>query len=90
MKLTLRAVGNSLGVIIPRSTLDEWGLGKGDALELVGRCIRPPGDDPRSHERLDELKRKLAAAVTARCTAKEIRAQSLANLHNWKASGAWV
>jgi hypothetical protein len=28
--------------------------------------------------------------VTARCTANEIRAQSLANLHRWQQSGAWV
>ena len=39
---------------------------------------------------LDELKRKLAAAVAARCTARHIRAHSLANLHRWKQNGAWV
>jgi len=90
MKLLLRAVGNSLGVIIPKSTLDEWGIGKGDALEVVGRSIRPLGGGLHSQDALDELKRRLAAAVTAHFTAHEIRAHGLANLHRWKKSGAWV
>jgi antitoxin component of MazEF toxin-antitoxin module len=90
MKLVVRPVGNSLGVIIPKSTLDEWGVKKGDTLELVGRCIRPLAGRARSQDMLDELKRRLAVAVTARCSAHQIRAQSMANLHRWKASGAWV
>jgi antitoxin component of MazEF toxin-antitoxin module len=90
MKLVVRPVGNSLGIIIPKSTLEEWGVGKGDALELVGRCIRPFASGVRSQDVLDELKRRLAVAVTARCSAHQIRAQSLANLHRWKTSGAWV
>jgi antitoxin component of MazEF toxin-antitoxin module len=90
MKLTIRAVGNSLGVIIPKATLEEWGVGKGDVLELAGRCIRPLHDQLRGQDMLDELKRRLAVAVTAHCSAKEIRAHSLANLHRWRSSGAWV
>ena len=90
MRLVLRRVGNSLGLIIPRGTLAEWGVKEGDTLELAGRCIRPPRGHATSQGVLDELKRRLAAAVTARCTANEIRAQSLANLQRWKASGAWV
>ena len=91
MKLVVRSVGNSLGIIIPKSALDEWGVGKGDTLELVGRSIRPTTHRiSNSTDALDELKRRLAAAVTARCSAQEIRAQSLANLHRWKRSGAWV
>jgi antitoxin component of MazEF toxin-antitoxin module len=90
VKLVIRSVGNSLGIIIPKFALDEWGVGKGDALELVGRSIRPLQRSGPSHEALDELKRRLAAAVTARCTAHEIRAQSLANLHRWRQGGAWV
>jgi len=90
MKLVLRAVGNSLGIIIPKSVLDDWGVGKGDSLELVGRSIRALRAEGAAHETLDELKRRLAAAVTARCSAHEIRARSLANLHRWKQSGAWV
>jgi antitoxin component of MazEF toxin-antitoxin module len=90
MKLLVRRVGNSLGVIIPKATLRAWGVGEGDALELTDRCIRPPRSAARSHEALDELKRRLAAAVTARFTAAQIRAHSLANLHRWRQSGAWV
>jgi antitoxin component of MazEF toxin-antitoxin module len=90
MRLVLRAVGNSLGIIIPKATLDEWGVGKGDSLELSGRSIRPLGTSVSSQDALDELKRKLAAAVTARCSAREIRAHGLANLHRWKSHGSWV
>ncbi|MES1188450.1 MAG: AbrB/MazE/SpoVT family DNA-binding domain-containing protein [Myxococcales bacterium] len=90
MKLVVRRVGNSLGIIIPKATLEAWGLAEGDALELVGRSIRPPRSRPSTQEMLDELKRRLAVAVTARCTANEIRAHSLANLQRWKESGAWI
>jgi antitoxin component of MazEF toxin-antitoxin module len=90
MRLVIRRVGNSLGLIIPKSTLAEWGVKEGDALELVGRSIRPPRSRTGSQDELDELKRRLAVAVTARCTANQIRAQSLANLQRWQAGGAWV
>jgi hypothetical protein len=43
-----------------------------------------------SQEALDELKRRLAAAVTARFSAHEIRARSFANLHCWRLGGAWI
>jgi antitoxin component of MazEF toxin-antitoxin module len=90
MKLTIRRVGNSLGVILPKSVLDTWGLGEGDALELTERGIRPPSHPGFSHEALDELKRSLALAVVRRHTPQEIRAKSLANLHRWKSRGTWV
>jgi antitoxin component of MazEF toxin-antitoxin module len=90
MKLRIRRVGNSLGVIVPKSVLDAWGLREGDALELTGRGIRPPPRSGRSHQFLDELKRALALAVVRRFTPQEIRAQSLANLHRWKSQGTWV
>jgi len=89
MKLTVRRIGNSLGVILPKTVLDRWGLGEGDTLELSERGIRPP-DPALSHERLDQIKRALALAVVRRFTPREIRAQSLANLHRWKKQGAWV
>src|SRR6185503_2904979 len=50
----------------------------------------PPTSVERGHNALDELKRAIALAVVTRCTANQIRAQSLANLHRWKASGFWV
>jgi antitoxin component of MazEF toxin-antitoxin module len=90
MRLVIRPVGNSLGLIIPKAALEDWGVGKGAVLELVGRCIRPLGGTAGVQDKLDELKRRLAAEVTARCTANEIRARSLANLHRWRESGAWV
>jgi antitoxin component of MazEF toxin-antitoxin module len=90
MRLVVRSIGNSLGVIIPKATLDVWGVGKGDYLELGERGIRPMGSKRDAHEALDELKRRLAAAVTARYSASEIRAHGLANLHRWKRNSAWV
>lgn len=90
MRLTIRRIGNSLGVILPKTVLATWGLGEGDVLELSDRGIRPPSPPTLSHEALDELKRALALAVVRRYTPQEIRAQSLANLHRWKSSGSWV
>jgi antitoxin component of MazEF toxin-antitoxin module len=90
VKLVVRRVGNSLGIIIPRATLHAWGVDLGDSLELEERSIRPPGRKRPAHQVLDELKLKLAAAVAARFPANEIRARALANLHRWRASGMWV
>lgn len=89
MRLKIRRVGNSLGVIIPKATLEEWDLGEGDSLELVRGFIRPPRTRSPGHRALDELKRRLASAVVAQIPAREIRARSLANLYRWKKSGAW-
>lgn len=90
MKLALRRVGNSLGVILPKGVLEAWGLQEGDTLELTEHGIRPPPRAGFSHEALDELKRELALAVVRRFTPQEIRAQSLANLYRWKEQGMWV
>ncbi len=90
MKLTIRRVGNSLGVILPKPLLNAWGLGEGGTLELTENGIRPRRPSRLSQERLDEVKRNLALAVVRRFTPQEIRAQSLANLHRWKKQGAWV
>lgn len=89
MKLTIRRVGNSLGVILPKATLDEWRVGEGDHLELNGRQIRPPTRGGLSHQALDELKRSFAVAVVRGFTPRQIRAQMLANLHRWKSQGTW-
>jgi hypothetical protein len=90
MKLELRRIGNSLGVIVPKTALANWGVGEGDSLELTERGIRPAAPVGSSHLRLDELKRSLSLAVIRRCTPQEIRAKSLANLYRWKAQGTWV
>jgi hypothetical protein len=43
-----------------------------------------------SHQELDELRWAISLAVVRRCTAREIRAKSLANLHRWKQHEVWV
>jgi antitoxin component of MazEF toxin-antitoxin module len=90
MKLALRRIGNSLGVIIPKSVLDRWGLQEGGYLVVSDGALRPESTALPAHQGLDELKRKLAAAVASCCTANEIRAHSLSNLYRWKQSGVWV
>jgi antitoxin component of MazEF toxin-antitoxin module len=90
MKLELRRIGNSLGVIVPKRALQNWGVGEGDYLELGERGIRPYLKSDSSHEVLDELKRLLSLAVVRRCTPQEIRARSLANLYRWKKQGTWA
>lgn len=89
MKLVVRRIGNSLGVILPKHTLDDWGIAEGDHLDLTERGIRPALRGGFSTAELDEHKRRLAVAVASRFTAKHIRAQGLGNLHRWKANGVW-
>jgi len=89
MKLVVRRIGNSLGVILPKPTLDAWGIDEGDHLHLTERGIHPASRGGFSTEQLDEHKRRLAAAVVSRFSAKHIRAQSLGNLHRWKEHGVW-
>lgn len=89
MRLRIRRIGNSLGVLIPKTELDRWGLGAGDSVDLerrtLGRARQRGG-----HEELDELKRRIALAVVSAFTANQIRAHSLANLHRWRQSGVWM
>lgn len=89
MKLELRRIGNSLGVIVPKEALQNWGVGEGDYLELGERGIRPVSKAGASHALLDELKRKLASEVVSRFTSNLIRAHGLANLSRWKKGGVW-
>lgn len=89
MKVPVRRIGNSLGVILPRTTLKAWGVGEGDALELSERGLHPPGRGGFSHQKLDELRRSISLAIVGRFTPREIRAQILANLHRWKRQGVW-
>jgi antitoxin component of MazEF toxin-antitoxin module len=89
MRIRVRRIGNSLGVLIPKATLESWGVGEGDELELGAQGIRPPSRGGFSHRELDELRRSIALAVVKRHTSREIRAQILANLHRWKDQGVW-
>ncbi|HUL97658.1 MAG TPA: hypothetical protein VLT89_16730 [Usitatibacter sp.] len=90
MDTVVRRIGNSLGVIIPRRTLEAWGVHEGERLAVTSEGIFPPSKAQAGTESLDELKRKLAAAVASSFTPRQIRAQSLANLHRWKSNGVWV
>lgn len=90
MKVSVRRIGNSLGVILPKITLDAWGVGEGDELELSDRGLRPVVRGGFSHQQLDELKWSISLAVIRRCTTREIRAKSLANLHRWKQQQTWA
>ena len=90
MKVAIRRIGNSLGVIVPKPVLEAWGAGEGDQLEVTARGIRPTGRRGLSHQALDELKRWIALAVVRQFTPREIRAQILGNLHRWRRQGAWV
>ena len=89
MKLVLRRIGTSLGIIVPKKTLQAWGLDEGDYLQLNERGIRPIRYSDSSHELLDELKRKLAAACVSLFPPNLIRAHSLGNLHRWRKNGVW-
>ena len=89
MKTKLRKVGNSLGIIIPKSVLDSWELREGDHLRVSTDGIFPSAR-ARAHELLDEHKRRLAWAVASRFAPGQIRAHSLANLHRWRDAGTWV
>lgn len=88
MELKLRRIGNSLGVILPRETLREWGVAEGDSLELAAGAIRP-AQRGNAQARLDRLKRLMGLAIVERYTPDEIRKRSKANLARWKKSGVW-
>jgi antitoxin component of MazEF toxin-antitoxin module len=90
MKLAIRRIGNSFGVIVPKAVLEGWGVGEGDQLELTDRGIRPAARAGFAHDTLDELKRFIALAVVRSFTPRQIRAQILANLYRWKSQGMWV
>jgi antitoxin component of MazEF toxin-antitoxin module len=89
MKLKLRRIGNSLGVIVPKEALQNWGVGEGDYLELGQRGIRPVSKSGVLQSVLDDLKRKLASEVVSRFTPNLIRAHGLANLSRWRKNGVW-
>ncbi len=89
MRIRVRRIGNSLGVLLPKATLKAWGVEEGDELKLTDRAIGPLPRRGFSHRELDELRRSIALAVVARHTPRAIRAQILANLHRWRQNGVW-
>lgn len=90
MKLRIRRVGNSLGVLLPKGVLDAWGVGEGDNLELTERGVRPAARGGFTHGELDNMRLSLSFAVVRKYTAREIRAKIVANLHRWKEQRSWV
>ena len=90
MRVAVRRIGNSLGVILPKGTLDAWGVTEGDELELTERSLHPQRRGGFSLQELDQLRLSISFAVVRNCAPREIRAKSLANLHKWKRQGAWV
>lgn len=90
MKTTVRRIGNSLGILLPKTVLESWGIGEGDQLEVSTQGVRPPRRPGSAQQRLDERKRQLAAAVVREFSPRQIRAQSLANLHRWRSQGTWI
>ncbi len=89
MKIAVRRIGNSLGVLLPKATLEAWGVGEGDVLHLTEDGLRPAARGGFMHHELDELRRTMALAVIRQFTPRQIRAQILANLHRWRRQGAW-
>jgi antitoxin component of MazEF toxin-antitoxin module len=90
MKLAIRRIGNSLGVILPKPLLESWAVGEGDQVEATDKGLRPPTKGGLAPQALDELKRSIALAVARDFTPSQIRAQILANLHRWGKQGVWV
>jgi putative addiction module antidote len=62
MNVTVRKIGNSEGVIIPRDVLDRHNLRAGDTLLLVEEGnelrLRPQTDDPEEFERKMKIARE--------------------------------
>lgn len=90
MKVAVRKIGNSLGVILPRPVLRAWGVGEGDELDITDQGVRPRRKGGLPPRALDGLKRSIALAVVRDFTPAQIRAQILANLHRWQKQGVWL
>jgi antitoxin component of MazEF toxin-antitoxin module len=89
MKLKIRRVGNSLGVLLPKDVLLGWGLGEGDSLELSLNGIRPETKASRRKQETDEAGRAIGLAVIRQFTVREIRAQVRAALSERRRQGDW-
>ncbi|MBW6420479.1 AbrB/MazE/SpoVT family DNA-binding domain-containing protein [Rhizobium sp. XQZ8] len=68
MNATIRKIGNSEGIIIPKEILDRLGLKAGDSIDLaeeVGKLILKPLDDDftRQLEHADRFMDKYKVAL---------------------------
>lgn len=86
-KTTIRKIGNSLGVLIPKSVLDERGLSEGDDLDVTLDGVMFP--DVNFHQSLDDLRRKISLEILSRFKFDEIRKHSLSNLERWEKNDVW-
>ncbi|MCC5778211.1 AbrB/MazE/SpoVT family DNA-binding domain-containing protein [Nitratireductor sp. B36] len=62
MNVTIRKIGNSEGVILPKEVLERYNLRAGDTLNLLEDGtelrLRPPVDDPEEFERKMKIARE--------------------------------
>jgi hypothetical protein len=65
--------------------MSDWSLH-----QLSEHGLRPPHKPGSAQETLDERKRQLAIAVARDFSPRQIRVQSLVNLHRWKSQGTWI
>lgn len=87
MRVTLRRIGNSVGVIIPRAVLVQWGVQEGDELRVADGGLVPAHHLLKDD--LDELRLRRSLEILRRFTPSEIRAKGLGNLHRWRKAGSW-
>jgi hypothetical protein len=90
MKIRIRKIGNSLGVLIPAQSLRAWKVSEGDDMELTEAGIRPRISRENTQVRMDRIKRNIAIEVVRRFRVSDIRARSLHNLERWEKADAWV
>ena len=88
MKLVIRRVGNSQGVLLPKELITQWGVEIGDFLLVNDAGIVPP-PKKNPHLVLDDLKLAISMEVVSRFSLADIRKKSRANLARWKKQGTW-
>lgn len=88
IQVTIRRVGNSHGVLLPKSLLERWKLGVGDFMIASDEGL-VPAPKQNLHLLLDDLKLVISMEVVSRFSAAEIRKKSRANLARWKKQGTW-
>ena len=88
MKLVIRRVGNSQGVLLPKELIAQWGVEIGDFLLVNDAGIVPP---PKKNPHLvhDDLKLAISMEVVSRFSLADIRKKSRSNLARWKKLGTW-
>ena len=77
MKVDIRPIGNSLGVILPRPVLKSWGVGEGDQLEISDKGLRPSRKSGLAPWKLDGWSGQSLRSLSAGFVPARIRAQIL-------------